>query len=237
MKSFELKSFPGDAELARAAAKDWLDLLRQSTAAHLAALSGGRIARTFFSAVTEQAETSRASLQNVDFFWADERCVPPGDAESNYLLAKETLLGPLGIGAEKVHRLKGELPPDEAVAEASATIQRIAPKNGAGLPVLDLIFLGMGEDGHVASLMPNLPASAVRCQAPYLRVADSPKPPPDRISLSYAAIAAAKQVWLLAAGAGKAKALRRSLGPDAATPLARVLQERPHTRIYTDIAL
>ena len=234
MKSFELKSFPGDAELARAAAKDWLDLLRQSTAAHLAALSGGRIARTFFSAVTEQAETSRASLQNVDFFWADERCVPPGDPDSNYLLAKETLLQPLAIAPDKIHRLKGEFPPVAAVAEANATIQRIAPKNSAGMPVLDVVFLGLGEDGHIASLMPNAPA-AVHSQAPYLRVENSPKPPPNRISLSYAAIAAAKNVWVLACGAGKEQALRQSLRPGAPTPLGRVLQSRAHTTIYSDI--
>src|SRR5208282_1519281 len=135
--------------------------------------------------------TSRISLRNVDFFWADERCVPPGHPESNYLLAKENLLQPLAIAPDKIHRLKGELPPAAAVAEANATIQRIAPKNSAGVPVLDVIFLGLGEDGHIASLLPNAPASAVHAQAPYLRVANSPKPPPDRISLSYAAIAAA----------------------------------------------
>src|SRR5665213_3429691 len=91
MKNFELKSFPSDEELARVAAKDWLDLLSKSPAAHRAALSGGRIAKTFFCAVTELAGTSRAPLQNVDFFWADERCVPPDHPDSNYLLAKENL--------------------------------------------------------------------------------------------------------------------------------------------------
>jgi 6-phosphogluconolactonase len=233
----ELKSFPGDAALARAAARDWLDLLSKSSAAHLAAVSGGRIARTFFCAVTEWAGTSRVSLQNVDFFWADERCVPPGDPDSNYLLAKENLLQPLAIAPDKIHRLKGELPPVAAVAEANATIQRIAPKNSAGVPVLDLIFLGLGEDGHIASLMPNAPASAIHSQAPYLRVANSPNPPPNRISLSYAAIAAAKNVWVLASGAGKEEALRQSLRPGAPTPFGRVLQSRAHTTIYSDIAL
>ncbi|MGP8199435.1 MAG: 6-phosphogluconolactonase [Limisphaerales bacterium] len=237
MKNFALKSFPSDVELARAAAKDWLDLLSQSTAAHRVAVSGGRIARTFFRAVAQGAEASRVSLQNVDFFWADERCVPPDDPDSNYLLAKENLLQPLAIAPDKIHRLKGELPPNEAVAEANAAIQRIVPKNSAGLPVLDLIFLGLGENGHVASLMPDAPASVVNSQAPYLRVANSPKPPPNRISLSYAAIAAAKNVWMLASGAGKEEALRTSLRPGAATPFGRVLQSRARTAIYSDIAL
>jgi 6-phosphogluconolactonase len=237
MKNFELRSFPGDAELARAAANDWLDLLRKSSAPHLAALSGGRITKTFFQVITEGAKTSRVSLQQVDFFWADERCVPPDDPDSNYRLAKENLLDPLNIAAEKIHRLKGELPPDAAVVEANAAIQRIGPKNGAGGPVLDVIFLGLGEDGHVASLMPNAPAAVVHSQAPYLRVANSPKPPPNRLSLSYAAIAAAKNVWMLAAGAGKEEALRQSLRLDGSTPFARVLQARTNTVIYTDIAV
>jgi 6-phosphogluconolactonase len=237
MKNFELKSFPGPDELAHAAAKDWLDILRKSLTAHLTAVSGGRIAKTFFCAVTELAATPPVPLKNVDFFWADERCVPPEHPDSNYLLARENLLQPLAIAADKIHRLKGELPPDAAVAEANATIQRLAPKNSAGVPVLDLIFLGLGEDGHIASLMPNAPAATVNSQAPYVRVEKSPKPPPDRISLSYAAIAAAKNVWMLATGAGKQEALRQSLRPDATTPFGRVLQSRAQTIIYSDVAL
>jgi 6-phosphogluconolactonase len=237
MKNFELQSFPGAVALARAAAKNWLDALGKSSHPYLAALSGGRIARNFFCAVTELAETSRVSLQNVDFFWADERCVPPDHPDSNYLLAKENLFDPLAIAPDKIHRLKGELPPEAAVAEANATIQGIAAKNSAGLPVLDLIFLGLGEDGHIASLMPNAPAAARHAQAPYLRVENSPKPPPNRISLSYAAIAAAKNVWMMASGAGKEEALRQSLRSDAPTPFGRVLQSRARTVIYSDITL
>jgi len=236
VKNFELKSFPDDAALASAAAKDWLALLGKSSTGHLMAVSGGRIAKTFFSAVKELAGTSRGPLQNVDFFWADERCVPPDHPDSNYLLAKENLFDPMAIAPDKIHRLKGELPPEAAVAEANATIQRIAPKNSAGVPVLDLIFLGLGEDGHIASLMPNAPAATINSQAPYLRIENSPKPPPNRISMSYAVIAAAKNVWMLAAGSGKEEALRQSLRPGASTPFGRLLQLRAQTVIYSDIA-
>jgi 6-phosphogluconolactonase len=237
VKNVELKSFADDATLARAAAKDWLALLGKSSAPHLTAVSGGRIAKTFFCALTDLAGTARGPLRNVDFFWADERCVPPDHPDSNYLPAKENLFDPLAIAPEKIHRLKGELPPTEAVAEANATIERIAAKNSAGVPVLDLIFLGLGEDGHIASLMPNAPAAVVNSKAPYLRVENSPKPPPNRISLSYAAIAAAKNVWVLAAGAGKEEALRQSLRSDASTPFGRVLQMRTQTIIYSDITV
>jgi len=84
--------------------------------------------------------------------------------------------------------------------------------------------------------MPNLPEDAAASQSPYLRIEKSPKPPPDRISLSYAAIAAAKNVWMLASGEGKQDALHQSLQVDSATPFGRVIQSRAHTLIYTDIA-
>ena len=94
----------------------------------------------------------------------------------------------------------------------------------------------MGEDGHVASLFPNAPASVIQCETPYLAVRSSSKPPPLRISLSYAAIAAARDAWILISGAGKEAALRESLRPNARTPLARILRSRGRTRIFTDIA-
>ncbi len=102
-------------------------------------------------------------------------------------------------------------------------------------PVLDLIFLGMGEDGHVASLFPGASAEIIHGTAPFLVVENSPKPPPRRISLSYAAMAAAKQVWVLISGAGKEKVLRESLDLSGKTPLGRVIQLRPFTRIFSEI--
>jgi 6-phosphogluconolactonase len=98
-----------------------------------------------------------------------------------------------------------------------------------------LIFLGMGEDGHVASLFPNASVEIVNGAKPFLAVENSPKPPFRRISMSYAIIAAAKQVWILASGAGKEAALRESLEPDGHTPLARVVRSRSHTKIFADI--
>ena len=235
MNNFEVKSFSGPDPLARAAARDWLDLLSQSASAHLIAVSGGRIAKNFFSAVAELSKSSPASLGNVEFFWADERCVPPDHPDSNFLLAQQNLFQPLAIAPRRIHRLKGELDPSAAVAEANADLTRLAPKNKAGLPVIDVIFLGLGEDGHVASLMPNAPPAVLAATGPYLHIEKSPKPPPSRLSLSYAAIAAAGEVWMLASGSGKEEALRQSLNPGGTTPFARVLQSRSQTRIYTDI--
>jgi 6-phosphogluconolactonase len=97
-----------------------------------------------------------------------------------------------------------------------------------------LIFLGMGEDGHVASLFPGAPPEILNCSSPYLAIEKSPKPPPRRISLSYATIAEARQVWALVSGVGKEEALRASLRPGGQTPLARVLRSRSRTKIFCD---
>jgi 6-phosphogluconolactonase len=237
MSNYELKSFADDTALARAAAEDWLKMLSKSSLPYLVAVSGGRIAQTFFSAVSELAGPSWVSFKNVHFFWADERCVPPDHPDSNFRVAEEFLLQPMAIALEKIHRLKGELPPEEAVTEANAALQHLAPQNSAGVPMLDLIFLGLGENGHTASLMPNAPPEVAKSHAPFIYVPNSPKPPPERVSMSYATLAAAKNVWMLAAGKGKEEALRQSVQPNGQTPFARVLQSRPQTVIYTDIAI
>jgi 6-phosphogluconolactonase len=235
--NFQIRSFAADQALATAVAGDWLALLQSSSGPSSAALSGGRIAKTFFAALADLAKSSKASLANVHFFWADERCVGPTDPESNYMLAWENLLQPLAITQDKTHRLKGEISPGAAVAEAIQDIRRVVPANPAGVPVLDMIFLGLGEDGHIASLMPNASPAVLESREPFLHVSDSPKPPPNRLTMTYPVLAAAKNVWALINGAGKADALRESLKPDGKTPFARVLRSRPQTIIYTDLPI
>jgi 6-phosphogluconolactonase len=240
VKNFELISFATADELASRAANAWLKEIKSANRtgkSYSVALSGGRIAQKFFTSTVEQAKTRRISFAPVHFFWVDERCVPPTDPESNFRLAKEFLFTPLGISGDRIHRIHGELPPDAAAAQAAAELSRIVPLNAGNQPVLDLIFLGMGGDGHVASLFPNAPAEIVNCAGPFLVVENSPKPPLKRISMSYAIIAAAKQVWVLASGAGKETALQKSLEPNGQTPLARVIYSRRSAKIFTDIQI
>jgi 6-phosphogluconolactonase len=236
MKDLDVTYFSNSVELAETAAKDLLGLIPGFPAALMAALPGGRIAGAFFDAVTGHAVASGVSFEHVHFFWSDERCVPPNHPDSNFRVAEKELLGPLGISHDRIHRIRGELKPADAVTEANAAISLLVPTNSAGRPVLDLVVLGMGEDGHVASLFPNAPASVIECETPYLAVRSSSKPPPLRISLSYAAIAAAVEVWVLISGAGKEEAFRQSLRVEGKTPLARILRLRRHTRIFTDLA-
>ena len=149
-------------------------------------------------------------------------------------MAQELLLGPLGIAGHLIHRIRGEDPPESAAARAQAEISQVAPVTSEGQPVLDLIFLGMGEDGHVASLFPGEPEYVMASKAVYRPVV-AVKPPPHRITMGYPTIAAARQVWVLASGAGKEIALRDALGPGGSTPLGRVLKLRSHTKIFTDV--
>ena len=104
------------------------------------------------------------------------------------------------------------------------------------MPVLDLVLLGMGEDGHVASLFPGEPETVMASKEVYRAVTNSPKPPPNRVTLGYPAIAAAQHVWVLVSGAGKERALRESLEPSGRTPLARVLRLRRQTTLFAYLA-
>ena len=237
MKPFQLLLFPAADELAAAAAAAWLDEVvaaRRLAKPHCVALSGGRIAHRFFAAVVALAGQRAISFAGVQFFFADERCVPPSDPDSNFKLANDFLFLPLSIPAAQIHRLRGELPSAAAVDLAAADCRQVMPVNEEQLPVFDVVFLGMGEDGHVASLFPGAPPESTERPVPFLAVENSPKPPPHRISLSFAALAVSRQVWVLAAGPGKESILRTSLSAAGITPLARVVRSRQHTKIFSE---
>ena len=244
MERFELLSFANADELACAAAGAWLQEIEAANGRGLnfcVALSGGRIASRFFSQTVEQARQQKVSFHGVHFFWADERCVPPTDPESNLKLANEFLLEPLKISRNHIHRIQGEKPAQAALKIAEEELRHFVSKsNDEGQPVLDLVFLGMGEDGHVASLFQNArfeTGEAAKRNGPFIQVSDSPKPPPQRISLNFAAIIAAREVWVLASGAGKEDALRKSLNMEGQTPLGHVIKNRQNTKIFMDIQI
>lgn len=236
MANWELKSFANATALAQQCATDTLALVAERSAGRVCvAISGGRIAKDYFSSLARQTHERGQSLARVHFFWADERCVPPTDAESNYRSAAELLFTPLALPAQNIHRVRGEDEPGTASREAETELREFAMTNAAGELALDLVLLGMGEDGHIASLFPGEPDDVTNSPAVYRPVTAS-KPPPRRITLGYGAIAAAWEVWVLASGTGKESALRESLSPTGKTPLGRLLRSRNQTRIYTDLA-
>ncbi|MGV3753887.1 MAG: 6-phosphogluconolactonase [Verrucomicrobiota bacterium] len=233
--AYELIACPDDGALAVAAAERWLRVLskrQDRTKPYTVALSGGRVAQKFFAAVTAKGQANLEWFSNVHFFWADERCVPPDHADSNFRVAEAELLAPLRIPPFQIHRLCGELEPVAGANHAIRELAGIAAGDLHTMPQLDLVFLGMGEDGHVASLFPgdNDPENPA-----WFRPVIGPKPPPQRLTMGYGLLAAAKEVWVLASGNAKEQALKDSLsGPDK-TPLGRVLAERAQTTIFSDI--
>lgn len=238
--NYELIFFRTPDELAEAVAKAWLDAIdtaNRMKSSQDVALSGGRITQKFFASVVEQTKSRKTSLDRVQFFWADERCVPPNDSESNFKLANDLLFQPLKISEKQIHRLRGEDAPEAAAKSGEAEIRRVVGTSAQNQPVLDIIFLGLGEDGHVASLFPREPETWVSDKAVFRSIGDSPKPPPNRITIGYQTIAAARQVWMLASGSGKEKALRDSLALDSKTSFGRVLKLRSETKVFTDIAV
>lgn len=153
----------------------------------------------------------------VAVLFGDERCVPPTDPDSNYWMAHETLLERVHPGT--VHRMPGELGAETAAALYDGVVRAASP--------LDLVLLGIGPDGHTASLFPGHPALGATGGA--VAVHDAPKPPPDRVSLTLEALRAARRVVLVVTGADKADALRaarRGEVPSGMIPGAEFLVDR-----------
>ena len=169
----------------------------------VATLNGG--ARTLVLAGGNTPKRCYELLAAADVKWGrvtvlfgDERCVPPDHPDSNYRLARESLLD--SVAPATVHRIAGELGPDEAAAAYDRIVGALAP--------LDVVLLGAGEDGHTASLFPGHPE--VRAAGWAVGVRNAPKPPPDRVSLTLPALQGARHVIVLATGSGKADAVARA---------------------------
>jgi 6-phosphogluconolactonase len=207
--------------LAEAAATDLVARLEAAIAARGrfdVALSGGRTPAGLFARLIVEPHRSALDVPHTRVWFADERAVPPGDPDSNYRMVKETLLAPLAFPDAHVYRMPGERGDLEAAADAYAT----------GLPGrFDLVVLGIGEDGHTASLFPGstLITESVR---PVAAVFDAPKPPPRRLTLTPPVLAAARAVMVLAEGAGKADAVAAALATagDPRSLPARLVRDR-----------
>jgi 6-phosphogluconolactonase len=237
--SLRLGTFSSAQSLAKEAADHFVEAIPTRAPFHVA-LSGGRIAEAFYEAVVSRVRDEHRHVDHIHFFFADERCVPPADPESNFMTARQSLFDPLHIRAEQIHRIHGETDDTFAAKEAEAELCRIAPMDPSGQPILDLVILGMGEDGHTASLFPGEPESLINDTAVY-RAVTAVKPPPRRITLGYAPLKAARQLVVLASGKGKKSILRQVLKEISEAspnlPLARVLHGHKNAVIFTDVAI
>ncbi|MGB8167248.1 MAG: 6-phosphogluconolactonase [Chthoniobacteraceae bacterium] len=209
------------ADFAADAARFILDEIHAAIAARgfcRIALSGGRTPRKIHEALVKDAGEVR--WERVQITFGDERCVPPDDAESNYRMAYETLIGPAGIPAGNVFRIRGEISPHDAARDYEAHLAAVAARLGETRYIHDLILLGLGEDGHTASLFPGSPAldETARNVIP----ATGPKPPPQRVTMTFPLINAARHVAFLVEGAAKLPRVTEVTSGRSTLPAARV---------------
>ncbi|MGH9176439.1 MAG: 6-phosphogluconolactonase [Vicinamibacterales bacterium] len=187
-------------------------------------LTGGATALIFLGALRE----ADVDWSRVIFYWGDERAVPTDHVDSNFGLAERLLLSPLGAGAPNAIRM----PADQTDLQAAAR------KYAAQLPpALDLLILGVGDDGHVCSLFPGHPALLTDDERVTV-VEDSPKPPPRRLTLTLPYVLASRQIWVVAVGARKAPILQRAVTRQgSSTPLDLVAAQGRDVAIFTDQVL
>ena len=180
------------------------------------ALSGGRTPERLYRLLASPTLAARVDWSRVDFLFSDERDVPPTDPESNYWMARKLLLEPVGARPERVHRMKADAPDLESAAHEYET--RLEKP-------LDVLLLGVGADGHTASIFPGSMIATERARR-VAAVRNSPKPPPRRLTLTPRAIGEAAEIIVLATGSDKAEAMGRVFesGDDVVAVPARLVR-------------
>lgn len=193
------------------------------------ALTGGSTA----TALLPRLAAARVDWRRTDIFWSDERAAPPTDRESNFALAERLLLGPAEVPVTNLHRLPADLPDLE---QAAAAGERELLACLGEPPHLDVLWLGVGDDGHVASLFPGSPLLDERRRY-VAAVRDSPKPPARRLTLTLPAIGAARLVVVTALGEAKAAVVAAAVRePDSRLPLALALAAAERSWLLLDPA-
>jgi 6-phosphogluconolactonase len=225
-----IRRFPTFEALSQAAADAFVDRARAAVAARDActvALTGGTTARRCYERLAALAERGSVTWNRVQFFWGDERAVGPDDEQSNFRMAREALLAPLAIASSQIHRMEGERPDlDEA---ARAYQRRLAdvfdvPVDGPP-PAFDVLLLGMGADGHVASLFPH--TAALHETGRWVLAHHVPALDADRMTLTVPVLVAARSTIVLVSGSRKAEALAAVLeGPSNPDRFPAQLLER-----------
>ena len=188
-----------------------VDILHDHDAANIV-LTGGSVGIAVLAAINESPARDTIEWSRVSFWWGDERWVPKAHADRNERQAREALLDHIAVPAENVHPFPASDEGDDlagAAARYAASLAAAAPA-GAAFPRFDITFLGVGPDGHIASLFPHQPG--IRdSKASVIPVENAPKLPPERLSLSRPALNSSERVWLVLAGPDKASALGLAL--------------------------
>ena len=197
--------------LSQQAAQYTVRLANQSIVTHgrfTIALAGGSTPKELYALLAAEPYRSQIDWTSVEVFWGDERCVPPDSEESNFRMAHEELLSKVPIPASQVHRMPADWPDLEAASEAyTAEMRRTFGTDG--IPSFDLIQLGLGPEGHTASLFPH--QASLHEQQRLVMPVTTPKPPPQRLTFTPPLLNTAQHVLFLVAGAEKADAVHAIL--------------------------
>ena len=208
---------PDPAALAWRAALHLVELIEEAVAARgraRIAVSGGSTPKVTFALLADPQHpfVNRMPWDRLELFFVDERTVPPDHPDSNYRMTKEALLDKVGMKPEQIHRMKGELEPEVAAAEYEFDLRRTFRLEGAEAPRFDIVTLGMGDDGHTASLFPH--TDAIHEMGRLVVANQVPQKDTWRITLTWPVINHAREVFFLIAGDDKAGPLKEVfLGP------------------------
>ncbi|MGA3343950.1 MAG: 6-phosphogluconolactonase [Terracidiphilus sp.] len=218
-KKLQIKYYvePDSAALARRAVEYFVEMAGEAVEAqgraHIA-ISGGSTPKAAFELLADpnQPWRQRMPWEMLDLYWVDERCVPPDDAESNYRMTREALLDHVPLKPDQIHRIEGELEPEAAAVRYEEELRSSFHLDGAGSPRFDLVALGLGSDGHTASLFPH--SQAIH-ETNRLVVANRvPQTGASRVTLTWPMINRARSVFFLVSGQEKASVLKEVLtGP------------------------
>ncbi|PID75420.1 MAG: 6-phosphogluconolactonase [Deltaproteobacteria bacterium] len=198
-----LKIFSSPAAVVEALANELLALSTGGGQRHIS-LSGGSTPKLWFELLARPPYAGGICWKNLHFWWCDERCVPPDAADSNFGVADKLLFSHINIPRKNLHRIRGEEPPEREVSRYSDEIDQYLPKNKAGYPVFDWIHLGVGGDGHTASLFPG---QTDYTDKNWITIARHPETGQRRISQTASLLAAGTRLTYLLLGNGKSAIL------------------------------
>ncbi len=207
--------------LAKRAAEWMTATVLAATGPFRVALSGGSTPKALYELLASDAFKDRFPWQRVSWFWGDERFVPYDHPESNYRMAREAMLAKVPVPAEQIHPIPADGDPEEAARRYERTLKEVygVPSLDPARPLFDVMLLGLGEDGHTASL---LPAHKVLDERRRWMAAVLQGRPEIRITMTYPVIESSRHVAFLVAGQTKAAVLRRIRAGDSTLPAARV---------------
>lgn len=212
------------AELARRAAEEWFGACRDAverSGRFAVALSGGTTPRSLFELLAGANFRGKLPWDRIHFFWGDERAVAADHPDSNYRMAREALLARVPAREENIHRVETERGAEKAAAAYEATLRQVFALDAGACPRFDLILLGLGDDGHTASLFPG---SAALSEEKRLVVANYvEKLNTERVTMTFPVLNRAANVVFLVSGAAKAKPVRDILRAGVPLPAGRVI--------------